>query len=107
MERICEMIKLRDEDRESYLKLHKKIWPEIAALIRDCNIRNYSIFERKGMLFAYYEYIGDNFEADIKKMEDNPVNQKWWAVCKPCQRPLDDRQPGEWWARAQEIWHQD
>lgn len=107
MKRICEIIELRDECREEYFRLHSKIWPEIARLIEDCNIRNYTIFERNGMLYAYYEYIGDDFAADMQKMADDPINQKWWAVCKPCQRPLDDRKEGEWWASAHEVWHQD
>ena len=107
MKRVCEMIGLRESERGKYIDLHDNIWPEISALIRDCNIRNYTIFERNGMLYAYYEYIGDDFAADMRKMAENETNKKWWAQCGPCQEPLDDRKPGEWWAATEEIWHQD
>ncbi|MCL2487518.1 MAG: L-rhamnose mutarotase [Oscillospiraceae bacterium] len=107
MKRVCEMIGLRGSERERYIELHDNIWPEISALIRDCNIRNYTIFERAGMLYAYYEYIGEDHAADMRKMAENEVNKEWWAACGPCQQPLTDRKPGEWWAGTEEIWHQD
>ncbi|HIZ55693.1 MAG TPA: L-rhamnose mutarotase [Firmicutes bacterium] len=107
MKRIAEIIDLKPECQEKYFALHKKIWPEIEALIYACNIRNYTIFYRNGQLFAYYEYIGDDFEADMKKMAEDPKNQEWWSVCKPCQSPLEDRKEGEWWASMEEVWHQD
>ncbi len=107
MKRYAQIIELLPEKKEEYMKLHEVVWPEIAKLIYDCNIRNYSIFYRNNLLYAYYEYIGNDFEANMKKMEDNPINKKWWGVCKPCHKPLDDRKEGEWWASLDEIWHQD
>ena len=44
MKRIAEIIDLKPECQEKYFALHKKIWPEIEALIYACNIRNYTIF---------------------------------------------------------------
>ena len=40
-------------------------------------------------------------------MAADPTTQKWWAVCKPCQRPLDDRAPDEWWSGMEEVFHVD
>lgn len=36
------------------------------------------------MVFSYYEYIGDNYEADMAKMAADEINQKWWDYTHPC-----------------------
>ncbi len=106
------VIGLRAEKLDEYKKLHAAIWPEVAKRIRDVNIRNYSIYLRKlpdgqYYLFSYFEYVGTDFEADMKRMADDPDTKRWWKVTDPCQKPLDDRQPKEWWASMDEVFHQD
>ncbi len=54
-------------------------------------------------LFSYFEYTGNDFAADMAKMAADPATQHWWAVCKPCQQPLADRAPDEWWANMEEV----
>jgi L-rhamnose mutarotase len=51
--------------------------------------------------------VGSNFEADMALMAADPRTQEWWAVCKPCHEPLESRQPGEWWADMEEVFHHD
>lgn len=58
-------------------------------------------------LFSYFEYIGEDFEADMAKMAADPETQRWWEACKPCHEPLSDRNPGEWWANMEEVFHCD
>jgi L-rhamnose mutarotase len=58
-------------------------------------------------LFSYFEYFGSDFDSDMAKMAADPTTQKWWDVCKPCQRPLESRNSGEWWANMEEVFHQD
>ncbi|MDR2305555.1 MAG: L-rhamnose mutarotase [Treponema sp.] len=60
-----------------------------------------------GLLFSYFEYTGDNYEADMAKMAADPATRKRWDVCKPRQKPLDTRGEGEWWADAEEVFHCD
>ena len=55
-----------------------------------------------GLLFSYYEYVGEDYEADMAKMAADPETQRWWDVCMPCQRPLETRAEGEWWATMEE-----
>jgi len=82
-------------------------WPEVLDAIRRSNIRNYSIYYKDGYLFSYFEYVGDDFEADMAKMAADPKTQEWWAIMKPMQRPLESRRPGEWWAEMEEVFHTD
>jgi L-rhamnose mutarotase len=112
MTRHGSIIGLNTEKIEEYKTLHAAVWPDILAKISECNIRNYSIFLRKmpdGLhyLFSYFEYVGNDFAADMQKMADDPRTQEWWSVCKPCQAPLPDRADGEWWAEAEEVFHCD
>jgi L-rhamnose mutarotase len=92
-----------------YKRLHAAVWPEVLAQIGACHIRNYSIFlrEPENIMFSYFEYHGSDFAADMARMAADPRTQAWWALCGPCQRPLDSRAKGEWWAPMQEVFHHD
>lgn len=105
MKRYGSVIKVRPEKLEEYKRLHANPWKEINSMIRECNIRNYSIYYRDGYLFSYFEYVGDNYEADMAKMAADPMTQKWWELCKPCQQPLETRAEGEWWSGMEEVYH--
>ncbi len=107
MQRMGMVIGLKPETIAEYKRLHAAVWPEILALISECNITNYSIFlkEPENLLFGYWEYSGDDFEADMAKMAAHPKNKEWWAVCMPQQQPLETRKPGEWWAMMDEVFH--
>ena len=112
MKRYGSVIGLRPEKIEEYKKLHAAVWPDVLKMIHQCHIRNYSIYLRqlddgRHYLFSYFEYMGNDFEADMAKMAADPTTQRWWAVCKPCQQPLDNRAPGEWWAGMEKVFHQD
>ncbi|BER93399.1 MAG: L-rhamnose mutarotase [Candidatus Atribacteria bacterium] len=107
MKRYGMVIKVKPEKLEEYKKLHQNVWPGVLKTIKECNIRNYSIFYKDGYLFSYYEYVGDNYEEDMKKMAQDPVTQEWWKLCKPCQEPLETRKEGEWWAEMEEVFHVD
>ena len=105
MKRYGSVIKVVPEKFEEYKRLHAAVWTEVLEMIQKCNIRNYSIYYRDGYLFSYYEYIGDDYAADMAQMAADPETQRWWSVCKPCQQPLETRASGEWWADMEELFH--
>ena len=81
MKRVGQVIRIRQE-KETYSKeLHAAAWPGVLDMVKQCNIQNYSIFMRDGFLFAFFEYIGTDYEADTKKMAGDELTQKWWAEC--------------------------
>lgn len=94
---------------ETYRELHAAVWPEILDLLGRCNVRNYTIFlrEPENLLFGTWEYHGTDFEADMARMAADTVNAAWWRLTIPCQRPLDSRADGEWWAPMEEVFHLD
>jgi L-rhamnose mutarotase len=107
MTRYASVIGIKPENRAEYERLHADVWPDVLAKIYECNIRNYSIYRYGELLFAYFEYIGPDFDADMAKMAADPMTQKWWDVCKPLQTPVADRAEGEWWATIPEVFHVD
>ena len=107
MKRFGMVIGVRAEKLDEYRRLHAAVPPDVLAMIRACNIRNYSIYLKDGQLFSYFEYHGKDFEADMAKMAADPVTQEWWKLCKPCQSPLASRKEGEWWASMEEVFHCD
>jgi len=107
MKRYGSVIKIKLDKLEEYKKLHANIWPEVAKMITECNITNYSIYHKNGYLFSYFEYIGEDYKADMAKMASDPITQKWWNICKPMQKPLETKKEGEWWSEAEEVFHQD
>jgi len=107
MQRHAQIVHLHPEAETDYKKCHQAVWPEVLRRITDCNIRNYSIFLRNGILFSYFEYIGSNFDADMAKMAADAKTQEWWAITNPMQKPLEDRGENEWWASMAEVFHLD
>lgn len=107
MKRYGLAVTVKPEMLEEYKRLHANAWPDVLRIIKECNIQNYSIYYRDGFLFSYYEYVGSDYDADMAKMAADPITQKWWDVCKPCQKPLDTVEPDQWWADMEEVFHQD
>ena len=109
MQRMGMVIGLNAEKVEEYRQLHANVWPGVLSRISACNIRNYTIFlrEPENLLFGYWEYHGSDFEADAALMAADPETQRWWELCMPCQKPLETRKEGEWWAMMEDVFHLD
>ncbi len=112
VERYGCVIGVKEDRIEEYKKIHAETWPGVLAMIKKCNIRNYSIYlaevaPEQYYLFAYFEYTGDNYEKDMEMMKADPTTQKWWELCEPMQSPIPTRAEGEWWHRMEEVFHQD
>jgi L-rhamnose mutarotase len=107
MQRYGMLIHLRPEAEAEYRRYHQAVWPEVLATITACNIRNYSIYLRDGLLFGYFEYIGEDYAADVRRMAADPATQRWWAIMQPMQEPVASAAAGEWWAPMDEVFHHD
>ena len=81
--------RLKPECIEHYRWLHEvdiytEKWEGIRNLIHDCNLQNYSIFLHGDLVFSYFEYVGEDYDADMAKMAEDPVTQDWWTHTHPC-----------------------
>ena len=106
------VIGIKPDKIEEYKRLHANAWPGVLKTIRECNIRNYSIYLKEVepgnyYLFSYFEYTGVDFDADMEKMAADPVTQEWWEHCVPCVTPIPAAGEGELWAEMEEVFHTD
>ena len=100
---------LKPEKAARYEDLHANPWPSMNRTIKRCHIQNFSIheceIEGKLYLFAYLEYTGKDFEADMKRMAADPETQRWWKETDPCQSPLPPAAAkGKIWADTKEVY---
>jgi len=101
---------LKADKLARYKELHANAWPEVLKKIKDCHIRNYSIYLQKVKneyyLFSYFEYTGDDFDGDMKKMAADPNTRRWWKETDPCQQPLPETAAKkEIWTNMEEVFH--
>jgi L-rhamnose mutarotase len=109
MRRIGWLIGIKPEKIAEYKTLHAEVWPEVLSKISQCGIRNYTIYlrEPENLLFAHFEYHGENFEADMASMAEDEATRRWWQLTDPCQQRLDSCAEGQWWAPMEEVFHCD
>lgn len=107
MQRFAQIICLKKDVEAEYIRYHRSVWPSVLKRIAACHIRNYSIFLRCGVLFAYFEYHGTNYDADMQAMAADPEVQRWWKIMDPMQMPMEDAPTGERWSRLGEVFHCD
>jgi L-rhamnose mutarotase len=107
MKRYGQVVRLKPEKRDEYVRHHGAVWPGVLKTIAECNIRNYSIFEHGELLFGYFEYHGNDFAADMAKMAACPETQRWWALMFPMLEKLPPENQGQRWTDLAEIFHFD
>lgn len=75
-----------------YKKRHDEIWPELADLIRNSGVSDYSIFldQETNTLFAVQKQSGDQGSQDLGT---NPIVRKWWAYMSDIMEANPDQSP--------------
>ena len=102
MKRVITYAQLKPEKIEDYIKLHEKPWPELLEMLSSFNITNYSISIRGNELYTYYEYVGEDYDADMEKMNNSDIMQKWWVYSKPC---FLYHEQGKYYEDLQEVFY--
>ncbi|KIO22392.1 hypothetical protein M407DRAFT_245195 [Tulasnella calospora MUT 4182] len=123
MKRFCQVIELRKQYKEEYLKLHSNVWPSVLAGLKEAHIEDYSISflpvpvypsadpEIAGLLIASFKYSGSDLEGDMKNLAADPETQRWWKLTDPMQKSLvkgaTGSADGEWWLNIDEVFRLD
>ena len=82
--RFCQRAWLKPEKVQEYRRLHASAWPGVLRTIQECNLRNYAIAILDNLVVSTFEYVGEDYDADMRRMEADPVTQEWWTHTKPC-----------------------
>jgi L-rhamnose mutarotase len=107
VKRYGQLLRLKPEHEAEYRRQHVAVWPEVLERIHRSGIRNYSIFLEDGILFAYFEYVGTDFQADMRAMAADPATQRWWALMEPMQEKWPTATAEAWWTNMTEVFHAD
>lgn len=105
------VIELNPAMEHEYRRLHAAVWPDVLDRLHRSGVRNYNIFiaELSGQryLFSYYDYVGDDFEADLAAVAKDPATQEWWTLTDPCQRRLSGTSDGKQWMPLESVFFAD
>ena len=80
---------------EEYRRRHDEIWPELAALLRDAGIHDYSIFldlETNALFAVLKLHEGDKRD----RLPGHPVMRRWWDHMADIMEVEPDNKPREW-----------
>ena len=109
VKRVGMVIKIKPECIEEYKAVHADSNAGVRDLLIEANMRNFSIFlhqldDGNWYEFGYYEYTGDDFEADMAKLDKHPRNIEWLKICDPMQIPLEGYDS---WAEMEQVYFND
>ena len=94
MQRICFLLKVKQDRLGEYKLRHAEVWPEMSEALSRTGWHNYSLFLREdGLLVGYLET--DDFAAAQAGMEAEPVNALWQAQMGEFFEALDGQRPDE------------
>jgi L-rhamnose mutarotase len=92
MNRVTFTMKLNPGMKDEYKRRHDEIWPELAELLRNSGISDYSISldEATNTLFACQKVSGGGSSQDLGSL---PIVQKWWAYMADIMETNPDNSP--------------
>ncbi|MEE3359783.1 MAG: L-rhamnose mutarotase [Pseudomonadota bacterium] len=92
MEKVAFRMVLNEGQLDEYEKRHDEIWPELATVLRDAGVEDYSIHydpETRhlfGVLWRRDDHAMDS-------LPDHPVVKKWWAFMADIMETNPDNSP--------------
>ncbi|KAJ6531247.1 rhamnose mutarotase [Mycena capillaripes] len=114
VKRVCQLVKLKPSAEAEYRAIHAAVWPSVLAALERAHVTDYSIhyYAPLQLLIANFKYTGSDYEADMKKVGEDPETQRWWKVTDVMQETLVDGAEGSgkdipWWAEAEEVFRFD
>jgi L-rhamnose mutarotase len=92
MERVAFVMRLHDGCEEEYRRRHAAIWPELATLLRETGIREYSIFLEETTLKLFAILRVDD-PSGLDRLAAQPVMRRWWEYMKDLMDTHEDGSP--------------
>ena len=91
-DKIAFTMKLKPGCRDEYKRRHDAIWSELAALLKDAGVSDYSIHfdDGTGTLFAVLWRAKDH---GMDELPNHPVMKRWWAHMADIMETKPDNEP--------------
>jgi L-rhamnose mutarotase len=104
MQRVCFLLKVREDRLEEYVQRHEQVWPEMLEALSGTGWHNYSLFLRAdGLLVGYFET--PSLDAALEGMAKTDVNARWQAEMAEFFESLEGRRPDEAFLTLREVFH--
>ena len=82
MQRICFVLKVRQECLDEYRRRHREVWPEMRAALSETGWHDYTLFLRAdGLLVGYL--MTERFSTALEGMKALEINARWQAEMAP------------------------
>ena len=72
IKRIAQVVGIKPKDIAEYERIHEEVWPSVLTMLKKANVQNFSIYRYEHLLFAYMEYTGNDYEADMALIAADP-----------------------------------
>jgi len=106
MQRICFLLQVKKDRLAEYKRLHKAVWPEMLAALRETGWHNYSLFLRDdGLLVGYLET--PDFAKAVAGMQTRDVNERWQKMMAPFFEDTGGAKADEAMRPLAEVFHLD
>jgi len=84
-----------------------------SGLTRACPSDSIYLDDDTHILFAYFKYVGYDFEGDMERMRENPRVREWWKMTDGWQESMvpgaksSEAGTPPWWKPVEEVFHVD
>ena len=92
MERIAFTMRLKPGCAAEYQRRHDALWPELALLLRQAGIADYSIFLDEPSL-TLFGVLKLSDQAAFMALPQHPVMRRWWAYMADLMETNPDHSP--------------
>ena len=92
MQQLAFRMNLHPGMEEEYKRRHDALWPELAALLKETGISDYSIFLDESTLHLF-GVLRIEEPIRIDTLPGHPVMQKWWTYMKDIMECNPDHSP--------------
>jgi L-rhamnose mutarotase len=104
MQRVCFLLKVREDRLDEYAERHADVWQEMLDALTATGWHNYSLFLRDdGLLVGYFET--PSLDAALEGMAATDVNARWQSEMAEFFDSLDGRRPDEAFLTLREVFH--
>lgn len=106
MKRYCQTLKLKEDPAliREYVEVHRTVWPEIKAGIREVGILDMEIYIHENVLFMIVETTDDfDWFKDNARLSTLPRQAEWEAYVSRFQQSISTATSSEKWTLMERI----
>lgn len=103
MKRVAEMIYVVEEERKEFLEGAINLDDESKEVLWKLGVRNQIYFTMNEFILMTFEYVGNDFNEDMKKMAAYLKKTGHLIEKRRKDIPIDERKTTNWWAPIKKV----